>query len=86
MSGVVKFSITIFFYKFIAESASKKLFISVNIWQNCRQKDGFQSFLPDCFAHFVDMAISVTKYFHKVVWQHMQGVVGSLIITSLQIS
>ena len=26
MSGVVKFSITIFFYKFIAESASKKTF------------------------------------------------------------
>ena len=37
----MKFSITIFFYKFIAESASeKKLSKSVNSWQNCRQEGG----------------------------------------------
>jgi len=35
----------------------------------------------DCFIDFMNMAISSTKYFHKVVWQHMQDVVGSLIIT-----
>jgi len=32
------------------------------------------------------MAISGTKYFHSVAWQHMQGVVGSLMNTLLQIS
>jgi len=42
--------------------------------------------MPDCFTHFVNMTISGTKYFHKVVWQHMQGVVGSLITTLLQTS
>jgi len=35
-----KFLITIFFYKFIAESASVKIFKLVNIWQNCRQEGG----------------------------------------------
>ena len=40
----------------------------------------------DCFIDFMNMAISSTKYFHKVVWQHMQDVVGSLIITFVQIS
>jgi len=33
-------------------------------------------FMPDCFTHFT---ISGTKYFHKAVSQHMQGVVGSVI-------
>jgi len=32
--------------------------------------------MPDCFTHFT---ISGTKYFHKAVLQHMQGVVGSVI-------
>ena len=41
--------------------------------------------MPDRFTHFVNMAISGTEYFHKVVWQHMQGLVGTLIIV-LQIT
>ena len=32
----------------------------------------------DCILH---IAISGTKYFHKVVWQHMQCTVGSVINT-----
>ena len=28
----------------------------------------FESFIPDCFTDFVNVAISGTKYFHKVVW------------------
>jgi len=47
----------------------KRPFKSVNIWQNCRQEGGLH------------ITISGTKYFHKVVWQHMQGTVGSLVNT-----
>jgi len=46
----------------------------------------FESFMPDCVTHFVNMAVSGTKYVHKVVWQHMQVVMGSLTITLVQIS
>ena len=42
--------------------------------------------MPDCVTHFVNMAISGTKYFHQVVWQHLQVVVGSLIIIYCQFS
>jgi len=38
------------------------------------------------FTHFVNVAISGTKYFHRLVWQHMQGVVVSLFDILLQIS
>jgi len=39
--------------------------------------------MPDCFTHFVNTTTCGTKYFHTVhvVWQHMQVVVGSVIIT-----
>ena len=47
----------------------KRPFKSVNIWQNCRQEGGLH------------ITISGTKYFHKVVLQHMQGTVGSLVNT-----
>jgi len=42
--------------------------------------------MRNCFTHFVNMAISGTKCFHNVVWQHRKGVAGSLVITLLQIS
>ena len=42
--------------------------------------------MPDCFTYFMNVVISGAKYFHKVVWQHMQDVMGSLIIALLQIS
>jgi len=38
-------------------------------WLNIAQQ--FESFMPDCFTHFENMAITGTKYFHKVVWQHI---------------
>jgi len=34
---------------------------------------------------FLSMTISRTQIFHKVMWQHVHGVVGSLIIVLLQI-
>jgi len=78
-----------FFYRFIAESASEKIFTSPDStfsttffkWPNLTWQ--YESFMPDCFTHFVNMAISGNKYFHKVMQQQMQGVVGSLITAFL---
>ena len=53
-------------------------------WLNLTRQ--FESFLQDCFTVFVNMAISGTKYFHKVVWQHRHGELVSLTKALLQIS
>jgi len=45
----------------------------------------FESFMPDCFIYFMDMAISGTKYFHNVVLQRMEAVMEFLVITLLKI-
>jgi len=41
--------------------------------------------MPDCFIYFMDMAISGTRYFHKVVLQRMEAVMEFLVITLLKI-
>ena len=43
-------------------------------------------FYASLFHSFLEHGIFWNPDFHKVVWQHVQGVVGSVIITWLQIS
>ena len=55
--------------------------IYVGLGVACLRIPGIASFL--CNLSLI--ACFLTLMFHKVVWQHMQGAVGLLIITLLQI-
>ena len=59
--------------------ASPESNFSMTIFKCLNVTRQFESYMRGCFPHFTNMTISGTEYFHKVVWQHMQGVSGSLL-------
>ena len=75
-----------YFLSQLSNSHISRRTFPMSIFRRLNLISQFESFMPDCITHFVNMAVSGTKYVHKVVWQHMQVVMGSLTITLVQIS